>query len=249
VTPHPRLVAWSEKSGGCAARTPARRSLWASRSGGRKYLLLGEGGQAISRQGATLASLILFACGGQESLGGLTGVVPVRIDFQDSRTEYNQAAIVAFVDGLATSGFFAGLAPRHLYPRFVVTDSKDALVRVVFRNASSTPGADPFPIAYHEGDRNLNLVTITVLHDASPGWPDAAYVLAHELVEAAADPWTADPDAEVADACVFAGYALAFIGGAEVRVPRHRSALTQDLCECWPCDGKIPYPGSVVSSH
>ena len=153
------------------------------------------------------------------------------------------------VDGLATSGFFAGLAPRHLDPRFVVTDSEDALVRVVFRNASSTPGADPFPIAYHGGDRNLNLVTITVLHEATPGWTEAAYVLAHELVESAADPWTSDTDAEVADACVFDGYALAFIGGAEARVPRYRSAFTQGLCKCWPCDGKIPHPGSAFSVH
>jgi hypothetical protein len=198
---------------------------------------------------AIVGVTLLAACGGWEPSGGLTGVVPVRLEWMGSWSEPDQAAIVAYVQGLSAAGYFAGLAPRHIDPRFVVTDADDTLVRVVLRAPGAEPGDATARLAYHDADRSRRRFTITVNPEATHTWIEAAYVLAHELVETAADPWCADPDAEVADDCVFEGYALASIRGSDARVPRYRSALTQGLCKCWPCDGRIPVPDPGGPAH
>jgi hypothetical protein len=188
---------------------------------------------------AVLGAVLLAACGAGAPAApdaGLSGDIPVQLVWEGTWDPKDRLVVAAVVNGLAPAGYFQGLAPRGLAPRFLVTDRDDAMARVVLRALDTAGAHEPLEVASHGYTLALHRVDIVINPLGTASWQETVYALAHELVEAAADPWLEDPDAEVADACNWEGPTHVSVAGVRFNAPRYVSPLGQPACQCWPCE-------------
>jgi hypothetical protein len=179
----------------------------------------------MGKQILALVVAMAAGCGGQ---GGLSGDLSVAINWHGDWSAADQRSLTGYVEGLAPAGYFARM-PRGLAPRFHVVDESAPHQITIELWKHGTTGPTDTRMGYHEGDASSGALVITICPEAAYDWSTAAYVLAHELVETASDPWCEDNDEEIADPCAFEGFAQLLVDGAQRRVPKYLTAEG-----CWP---------------
>lgn len=172
--------------------------------------------------------VLLGACGRDSKL---TGDVSIELRWHGTWSDEDRAFMASYVEGLTPAGYFDGLGWGSDVPRFHPTTGGARVVADIW--GTDATGAPPVrPVGFHGADGDHPTITIT---PASLGRvATAAYIMTHELLETATNPFLENGDsAELADQCAFKGWGLIQVVGTDTKVPLY---MTKSGC----------YPKSMV---